>query len=74
AARKLHLGYRTVTARGGPFAGHWGAHEFHYATVLREAGTRLFDATDATGTPLVPMGLTQANVSGSFAHLIDKLG
>lgn len=72
ASRKLHLGYRTVTASGGPFPGHWGAHEFHYATVLREAGTPLFDATDAAGTPLAPMGLTRANVSGSFAHLIDK--
>ncbi|MBI1418236.1 MAG: cobyrinate a,c-diamide synthase [Limimaricola sp.] len=73
AARKLHLGYRRVSAAGGPFAGDWAAHEFHYATTLTEAGTPLFTAADATGAALAPMGLRQARVAGSFAHLIDRL-
>jgi cobyrinic acid a,c-diamide synthase len=72
AARKLHLGYRHVTAAQGPFPGAWHAHEFHYATTLREAGTPLFAATDAEGNPHAPMGLVREHVAGSFAHLIDR--
>lgn len=72
AKRKLHLGYRQITARQGPFVGRWNAHEFHYATTLRAEGQPLFEATDAEGQTLIPMGLIQKNVSGSFAHLIDK--
>ncbi len=56
ATRRLHLGYRTVTATRGPFAGTWAAHEFHYATTMRAEGTPLFAATDAEGAPLPPMG------------------
>ncbi|UWP93627.1 cobyrinate a,c-diamide synthase [Aliiroseovarius crassostreae] len=70
--RKLHLGYRQVSTDHGPFAGRWNAHEFHYATTIRAEGTALFEATDAEGQTLIPMGLIRANVSGSFAHLIDK--
>jgi cobyrinic acid a,c-diamide synthase len=72
ATRRLHLGYRHVTASTGPFAGRWTAHEFHYATTAYARGTPLFTATDAEGTPLPPMGLTQGRVCGSFAHLIDR--
>ncbi|MDA5094576.1 cobyrinate a,c-diamide synthase [Aliiroseovarius sp. KMU-50] len=72
ATRKLHLGYRHLVASSGPFIGRWNAHEFHYATTLKADGEPLFDATDAEGQTLVPMGLTHENVSGSFAHLIDK--
>ena len=68
--RRLHLGYRTVTAQGGPFGGTWAAHEFHYATTLHAAGPPLFTATDAEGTALPPMGLRAGRVAGSFAHLI----
>ena len=74
AARKLHLGYRELTARGGAFPGRWAAHEFHYATTLREAGDALFDATDAEGTALPPMGLRDGAASGSFAHLVAPRG
>ena len=70
AARKLHLGYRDVSATGGRFQGAWKAHEFHYATTLHADGTPLFTASDATGTRLADMGLRQGRVSGSFAHLI----
>ena len=73
AARKLHLGYRNLHAQGGPFAGAWAAHEFHYATTLQARGSPLFQATDAEGNALPPMGLRSGLVSGSFAHLIDKV-
>ncbi len=73
ATRRLHLGYRHVTATHGPFAGTWAAHEFHYATTTRAEGTPLFTATDAEGTALPPTGLIQGRVSGSFAHLIDRV-
>lgn len=72
ASRKLHLGYRTLTARDGPFAGTWKGHEFHYATTLLAQGHPLFQAEDAEGTALPPMGLIHNNVSGSFAHIIDQ--
>ncbi|MFU8776357.1 MAG: cobyrinate a,c-diamide synthase [Roseovarius sp.] len=72
ATRRLHLGYRTLTATQGPFPGTWAAHEFHYATTLRADGPALFTAKDAEGTQLSPMGLHLGQVSGSFAHLIDR--
>ncbi|WP_380052530.1 cobyrinate a,c-diamide synthase [Falsihalocynthiibacter sp. SS001] len=72
ATRKLHLGYRQVTATDGPFIGTYNAHEFHYATTLHARGTLLFTAKDAEGATLTPMGLQHQNVSGSFAHLIDQ--
>ncbi|MBC7181535.1 MAG: cobyrinic acid a,c-diamide synthase, partial [Roseovarius sp.] len=72
ATRRLHLGYRTLTATQGPFPGTWAAHEFHYATTLRADGPALFAAQDAEGTALPPMGLHLGRVSGSFAHLIDR--
>ena len=73
AHRKLHLGYRNVHADQGPFSGNWAAHEFHYATTVRAQGTPLFSATDGWGATLDPMGLVNGSVSGSFAHIIDKL-
>lgn len=70
AARRLHLGYRSVHASTGPFPGLWAAHEFHYATTLRADGPPLFVAQDAEGADLGPMGLVNGSVCGSFAHLI----
>ncbi|SER96675.1 cobyrinic acid a,c-diamide synthase [Tranquillimonas rosea] len=70
AHRKLHLGYRTLRAAAGPFAGTWAAHEFHYASIVSESGPPLFEAADAEGTALPPMGLRAGRVAGSFAHLI----
>jgi len=72
ATRKLHLGYRELVAGDGPLAGTWKGHEFHYATTLRATGSPLFEARDAEGTTLPPMGLIRNNVSGSFAHIIDQ--
>ena len=71
AASKLNLGYRLLSARSGPFAGQYAGHEFHYATTIRADGPALFDAADAEGNQLKPMGLRHGKVSGSFAHLID---
>ncbi len=72
AARRLHLGYRVVEAAAGPLPGRWTAHEFHYATALREEGEPLFRAWDAEGAALAPMGRRRGRVAGSFAHLIDR--
>ena len=72
AARELHLGYRNLTAKTGPFPGCWAGHEFHYATTLNVQGAPLFHATDAEDTPLAPMGLRAGRACGSFAHLIDQ--
>jgi cobyrinic acid a,c-diamide synthase len=78
--RKLHLGYRTLHQRAAhpliPTAGAtntYSAHEFHYATTLDAQGRALFDATDAQGTPLGPIGLIDGRVAGSFAHIIDRV-
>jgi cobyrinic acid a,c-diamide synthase len=74
ASRRLHLGYRMVTSNAGPFPGRWAAHEFHYATTVHAHGEPLFEAQDAEGTALPPMGLRAGRVAGSFAHLIDRMG
>ena len=76
AERSLHLGYRRaeLAAAGplGPEGGAFGAHEFHYASVIREGGADpLFRARDAAGAPLGRCGLRRDNVMGSFVHLID---
>ena len=76
AARRLTLGYRRLRAREGlgwPAAAgeRLSAHEFHYASILREGDApRVFDATDAAAAPLPAMGLRVGRVAGSFAHLI----
>lgn len=71
AKRKLHLGYRNITAAHGPFAGNWAAHEFHYASTIHAAGTPLFTAHDAEANALPDMGLRMGRTCGSFAHIID---
>ena len=71
ATRKLTLGYRRLSALGGPFQGRINGHEFHYATVTREGpGDALFTAEDALGARLADMGRRKGTVSGSFAHVI----
>ena len=72
AKRKLHLGYRNLVARDGPVKGKHKAHEFHYATTIKAEGPALFEATDAEGRALEPMGLKQGRVCGSFAHIIER--
>lgn len=73
ASRKLHLGYRQLQIKTGPFHGDWLGHEFHYASTLRASGPAFLTAQNAEGTDLPSMGLTKDRVSGSFAHLIDRV-
>lgn len=75
AERKLQLGYRRlIAAAGAPLSGAHAGHEFHYATILRQgAAEPLFEARDAEGAALAPMGQRQGRVFGSFAHLIAPL-
>lgn len=70
---RLQLGYRTLTALGGPFSGRLAGHEFHYTETIAAKGRPLFEARDAEGAALPAMGLIRGRVCGSFAHVIDAL-
>ena len=72
AERRLHLGYRSATFLDGPFQGDHAAHEFHYATTLREEGPSTIIARDAEGAELGGVGLSVGRVRGSFLHLIER--
>ena len=75
AKRKLHLGYRALKPLGGPFETALFGHEYHTMPPRCLPKVRaLFEARDAEGNTLPPMGLRQATVSGSFAHVIDRAG
>ncbi len=77
AARKLHLGYRQVALAAdtplGPSGQRFRGHEFHYASILHEAGEPLFAAQDAAGQDLGRHGLRDGRVMGSFVHLIAQM-
>lgn len=47
------------------------AHEFHYSTSSAHDLPPLFEACDALGKKLDPMGAVDKNVMGSYAHIID---
>lgn len=75
--RKLHLGYRRLVLIAdtplGRIHAKFKGHEFHYATVTNEGpGQHLFDAADAGGQKIGPVGQAVGNVFGSFVHLIDR--
>ncbi len=72
ATRKLTLGYRSLKPlAGAPWDRPLNAHEFHYSTIATEGDAdRLFEAADAIGDPLPPMGLRCGKVMGSYAHVI----
>jgi cobyrinic acid a,c-diamide synthase len=71
ATRKLHLGYRRLTALAGPWKKQLRGHEFHYSTIASEGkADRLFSARDAAGNDLGAMGMKRDNVMGSYAHII----
>ncbi len=74
ATRKRCLGYRRVVTRQDlPWAGPLSAHEFHYATIVRQGhASPLFDAVDAEGNELDAMGMRAGSVMGSFAHVICR--
>lgn len=73
ADRKLHLGYRALQPMSGPWKTNLTAHEFHYASTIKALGDPLFNATDAEGNKLPPMGLVEGQNMGSFAHIIDAM-
>lgn len=79
ARRRLSLGYRQVElAADGPLgrAGEaYRGHEFHYAAALNEDGAQpLFRVRDSVDRDLGPCGAVAGAVSGSFVHLIDRVG
>ena len=79
ARRRLSLGYRTVrlseTGVLGAAGANFRGHEFHYATIVAENGSRpLFDGHDARGRDVGSAGITDGTVQGSFVHLIDRTG
>lgn len=69
---KRVLGYRRLTHQSPlPFPQDLAGHEFHYSSARQTRGAALFQATDALGEELPPMGLVQGRVMGSYAHVID---
>ncbi|MDG2482109.1 MAG: cobyrinate a,c-diamide synthase [Alphaproteobacteria bacterium] len=78
SAPRLHLGYRRMTVTHesplGPVGTVFRGHEFHYARLVRQRGTPLFQATDATGRYFGPTGAVAGRVAGSFLHVIDREG
>ncbi|WP_055047720.1 cobyrinate a,c-diamide synthase [Devosia sp. A16] len=69
---KRVLGYRRLSHQGPlPFPSSLNGHEFHYSSARKTRGTPLFEATDALGEALPPMGLVEGRVMGSYAHVID---
>lgn len=76
ARRRLHLGYRQARLLADTPLGPKGAllrgHEFHYATIVAEAGESLFAVADAADAPLGNAGLQACSVFASFVHVIDR--
>lgn len=77
AKRKLHLGYREIDVLEDlPFlkkGARLRGHEFHYASILNEEGTRPFTAKNASAIAMGEMGLIKGNCVASFFHIIDAL-
>jgi cobyrinic acid a,c-diamide synthase len=75
AERRRALGYRILTPRAGaPWPMRLAGHEHHASTALSEGpADPLYDATDAAGARLPPMGLQIGRVSGSYAHVIAPM-
>ena len=73
AQKKRQLGYRSLTPlSGAPWQMPLKAHEFHYASIVREGeAERLFKVRDAMGEECGEAGLRVGSVSGSFMHVID---
>jgi cobyrinic acid a,c-diamide synthase len=76
AQRRLHLGYRRIEPlAAAPFQTSLTAHEFHYASIVREGdAARLFRVRDALGDDLGEAGLRVGSVCGSYMHVIDLAG
>ena len=66
------LGYRRLRHTSPlPWPAHLTGHEFHYSSSRDNPATPLFEATDALGGRLPPMGSVVGRVMGSYAHVID---
>ncbi len=66
------LGYRRLQHCSAlPWPNRLMAHEFHYSTSSSHDLPPLFEARDALGKKLDPMGAVDKNVMGSYAHIID---
>ena len=72
ANRKLHLGYRRISAPGFVMGERLNGHEFHYTSVVKQEGDPLFEVTDALGENRTKVGLMQNNVMGSYIHVICR--
>ena len=72
ANRKLHLGYRRISAPGFVMGERLNGHEFHYTSVVKQEGDPLFEVTDALGENRTKVGLKQNNVMGSYIHVICR--
>lgn len=70
--RKRQLGYRTLSHNSPlPWPTHLKGHEFHYSVLMEQGhGPPLFEAQNALGEILPPMGLQKGRVLGSYAHVI----
>ncbi|MEO1066555.1 MAG: cobyrinate a,c-diamide synthase [Pseudomonadota bacterium] len=73
AVKSRHLGYRQLKNNSPlPWPSVLRGHEFHYSTLISQAvEDPLFDASDAMGRPLAPMGLQIGTALGSYAHVIS---
>lgn len=66
------LGYRRLTHRSPlPWPKSLSGHEFHYSLETTSGNTALFNAVDAIGNRLAPMGMVAGRVCGSYAHVLD---
>lgn len=76
AKRSLHLGYRKLKPlAGAPWQMELRGHQFHYATIVHESGAEpLYQICDAIDEDLGTAGLRIGSVSGSFMHVIDRVG
>jgi len=78
AKRKMNLGYRRARLLSSGALGQAGVelvgHEFHYATTLSSDGEKLAECRDAQGRPVSEGGLRQGSVTGTFFHVIDRVG
>jgi cobyrinic acid a,c-diamide synthase len=71
---RRQLGYRQLTHKSTlPWTQNLRGHEFHYSTQSGAVSDPLFDATDAQGNPVAPMGCVQRRTMGSYAHIIEQV-
>lgn len=69
---KLQLGYRSFRHSSPlPFPASLRGHEFHYSSLDGNGDAEpLFEASDARGGRIGPMGAKRGRVMGSYAHII----